>query len=156
MTATPDNSFVVRKDSGESIKLNNWHYHAEIEFLYIRKSTGTWLVGDHIGHFQNGDVVMLGPNLPHCFRHEAGAMESGETICVKFLPAMMGNHFLELPEAKSIQHIIARSNTGLKLEGRTKELRRRHDRKEMLGRFSRQKTRAPVSGYCRKWQTVKK
>ena len=121
MTATPDNSFVVRKDSGESM-LNNWHYHAEIEFLYIRKSTGTWLVGDHIGHFQNGDVVMLGPNLPHCFRHEAGAMESGETICVKFLPAMMGNHFLELPEAKSIQHIIARSNTGLKLEGRTKEL----------------------------------
>ena len=68
-TATPANSFIVRRDVGDNMR-NNWHYHPEIELLYIKRSCGTWLIGDHIGHFQSGDIIMIGPNVPHCFRHE--------------------------------------------------------------------------------------
>ena len=105
--------------------LNNWHYHPEIELLFIKKSSGTWLIGDHIGHFQDGDVVFIGPELPHCFRHEdvyttKNEKAAGETICVKFLPGIFGSHFFELPEMKNINDLIARSNCGLKITGKTK------------------------------------
>lgn len=120
VTHSPEHSFAVRKDVGADMQ-NTWHYHAEIEFLYIRRSAGTWLIGDHIGHFQSGDVVMTGANLPHCFRHESGYMDDGETICVKFLPEILGDHFLQLPEAKSIRTLFSKANTGLQLTGKAKE-----------------------------------
>ena len=69
ITTTPEFSFQIRKDVGDSM-INNWHYHPEIELLFLKKSSGTWLIGDHIGHFENGDVVLVGANLPHCFQHE--------------------------------------------------------------------------------------
>ena len=65
ITSTSESSFLVRKDVGEDM-LNNWHYHPEIELLFMKRSSGTWLIGDHIGHFQSGDIVLLGANLPHC------------------------------------------------------------------------------------------
>lgn len=105
--------------------INNWHYHAEIELLFIRRSAGTWLIGDHIGHFKTGDVVMTGSNLPHCFRHEPDHMENGETICVKFLPGMLGEYFMGLPESKDIRTLFARSANGLRLDG---EIRQRAGR----------------------------
>ncbi len=125
ITATPDYSFLIRKDIGEHM-VNNWHYHPEIELLYIKKSSGTWLIGDHIGHFQSGDVVMIGANLPHCFRHEQNYIsrnkkKAGESICIKFLPEIFGNPFLNLPETKEIKELLIKCNCGIKLTGKTKE-----------------------------------
>jgi AraC-like DNA-binding protein len=104
--------------------LNNWHYHPEIELLFLKKSSGTWLIGDHIGHYQSGDVVMIGANLPHCFRHEADYTlqeTSGEAICVKFVPEIFGSFFLNLPEAKQIKELLAKCNYGLKLTGKIRD-----------------------------------
>ncbi len=124
ITATPQSSFLVRKDVGSSM-LNNWHYHPEIELLFIRRSSGTWLIGDHIGHFKNGDLVLIGPNLPHCFRHEYNYLTrkgkaAGETICVKFVPGIFGSNFLNIPEIKAIKNLLSYCNCGLQLTGKTK------------------------------------
>src|SRR5664279_5688982 len=102
ITSTPEHSFLIRKDVGANM-LNNWHYHPEIELLFFKKSSGTWLIGDHIGHFQSGDVVFLGPDLPHCFRHEKAyttksGRAAGETICVKFMPMIFGSPFFNMSE----------------------------------------------------------
>ena len=40
ITATPEYSFLVRKDVGGNM-INNWHYHPEIELLFIQRSVGT-------------------------------------------------------------------------------------------------------------------
>ncbi len=125
ITNSPQASFLVRKDVGDSM-LNNWHYHPEIELLYFKRSSGTWLIGDHIGHFQNGDLVLLGANLPHCFRHEyeqnkKGGSAAGESICVKFVPAIFGDHFFEMPETREIKTLLTKCNRGLKLTGKIKK-----------------------------------
>lgn len=122
--STPEHSFLIRRDIGENM-VNNWHYHPEIEILFIKKSSGTWLIGDHIGHFQSGDVVFIGPGLPHCFRHEKEytsnrARAAGATICIKFLPDIFGNAFFNLPEAEGIKDLLSKSNCGLQLSGKTK------------------------------------
>jgi len=124
ITTTPAYSFLVRKDTGSDM-VNNWHYHPEIELLFIKRSVGTWLVGDHIGHFKTGDVILVGANLPHCFRHEQDYIQqkgdnAGETICIKFTPEMLGAHFLSLPECKDIRQLFEKCKRGLKLKGKTK------------------------------------
>ncbi|MDN3655544.1 AraC family transcriptional regulator [Ferruginibacter paludis] len=124
ITTTPEASFLVRKDVGESM-LNNWHYHPEVELLYIKKSSGTWLIGDHIGNFDNGDMVLIGANLPHCFRHEyphinKKGIAPGESICIKFVPDIFGSTFLQLPETKAIRQLLSKCNTGLKITGKAK------------------------------------
>ena len=124
MTSTPENSFLVRKDFDEQM-LNDWHYHPEIELLSIKRSSGTWLIGDHIGPFQSGDAVLIGADLPHCFRHESRftvkkEKNTGETTCIKFLPHIFGNGFLELPEAREIKDLLLDSCCGLKLTGSTR------------------------------------
>ncbi len=122
--STPQHSFLIRKDTGENL-VNIWHYHPEIELLLMKRSSGTWLIGDHVGHFQAGDVVLLGANLPHCFRHEYNytmkrSSTAGESICIKFLPDIFGNQLLNLPESLAIKKLLLKCNNGLKLTGKTK------------------------------------
>lgn len=125
ITSTPQSSFLVRKDVGDQI-LNNWHYHPEVELLFIKRSVGTWMVGDHIGPFQSGDMLLIGPNLPHCFRHEYEHIikrdeTAGEAICVKFVPGIFGLQFFNMPETKKIKELLVKCNSGLKLTGKTKK-----------------------------------
>lgn len=42
-----------------------WHFHPEIEIHYVAATTGRYYVGDFIGEFEPGNLVMTGPNLPH-------------------------------------------------------------------------------------------
>ncbi len=42
-----------------------WHFHPEIEIHLITATSGRVFVGDYIGTFAPGNLVMTGPNLPH-------------------------------------------------------------------------------------------
>lgn len=124
VTPNPESSFIVRRDHGKGMR-NNWHYHPEFELLYIKRSSGTWLVGDYIGHFKSGDVVLIGSNLPHSFRHEYEYVEErdnqpGEAIVVLFLKDILGPPFLSLPEAKEISNLLTLAGRGLKVNRKAK------------------------------------
>jgi AraC-like DNA-binding protein len=42
-----------------------WHHHPEFELTLTLNSTGQRFIGDHIGAYGDGDLVLIGPNLPH-------------------------------------------------------------------------------------------
>jgi AraC-like DNA-binding protein len=50
---------------GFPTSLARWHYHDEYELHLIVASTGKTFVGDYIGSFQPGHLVLTGPRLPH-------------------------------------------------------------------------------------------
>lgn len=42
-----------------------WHFHPECELHLVSATNGTYFVGDFIGQFEPGNLVLTGPNLPH-------------------------------------------------------------------------------------------
>ncbi|NCD69063.1 AraC family transcriptional regulator [Mucilaginibacter agri] len=124
-TTTPDHSFNIHKDVGAEM-LSSWHYHPEVELLVIKRSSGTCLIGDYVGPFKNNDVYLLGSNLPHTFRHERKYLHRtdekiGESVVILFEPEMLGNTFLNLPEAKFIQRAVDASKLGLRIKGEARK-----------------------------------
>ena len=118
-----ENSFVVRQDIGSTMR-NNWHYHPECELLFIKKSYGSWFIGDYEGRFTSGDVILLGPGLPHSFIHDVKYVNNGggqgEAIVALFQPDILGDAFLNLPESTDIRKVLELCKRGLKITGITK------------------------------------
>lgn len=100
---------------------NPLHYHPEIELTLILKSYGQRRVGDHIENFSEGDLVLVGSNLPHVWKNDDiffsdNANLKAQAIAVKFLPDFAGKGFLDRPEMMRMNKLLTeKSPFGLKL-----------------------------------------
>ena len=45
-----------------------WHYHPEYELTFTLNSLGQRYIGDHIASYGDGDLALVGPNLPHTWQ----------------------------------------------------------------------------------------
>lgn len=102
-----------------------WHYHPAIEIMYITRGIGTRFVGDCIEQYEEGDVCMIGPNLPHEWRNDDAYFdkESGlraTCICLFFKREIFDPNFIRLPEMNNIRDFIERARRGLKFTGNSK------------------------------------
>lgn len=102
-----------------------WHYHPAIEIMYITRGIGTRFVGDCIEQYEEGDVCMIGPNLPHEWRNDDAYFdkESGlraTCICLFFKREIFDPNFIRLPEMNNIRDLIERAQRGLKFTGNSK------------------------------------
>ncbi|HUX84573.1 MAG TPA: cupin domain-containing protein, partial [Chitinophagaceae bacterium] len=125
VTPNPQHSFSFRIDSGEKL-LSNWHYHPELELVVIIRGSGTRMVGDNMENFQDGDVVLLGSNLPHHWRHEDKFILQPEqtrakALVLHFIETFWGKEFLELPEMREIRNLFETSRQGLRIRGKAKK-----------------------------------
>ncbi|MVM29601.1 helix-turn-helix domain-containing protein [Spirosoma sp. HMF4905] len=96
-----------------------WHYHPEYELTYIANSYGRRFVGDHVEPFQAGDLVLLGPDLPHFWRNDEEFYQAkpglwAESVVVQF-PASFDERLLAaLPEADAVRQLLHRARYGLR------------------------------------------
>src|ERR1700761_8739878 len=79
----------------------DWHYHPEYELTLITDSYGQRLVGDGIADYGPGDLVLLGPNVPHSWR--SGPMKSETSrrhraVVIQFRHDFLGEQFFKLKE----------------------------------------------------------
>lgn len=102
---------------------HTWHYHPEFELIWVVRSHGTRFVGDNIEPYRGGDLVLVGPSLPHCWHNESdGDDDTPEAVVVQFRPETFGRDFLDLPEFEPIKRLFRASKCGLHIEGETAEL----------------------------------
>ena len=52
-------------EHGYPFRTVRWHFHPEYEIHHVVNTTGRYFVGDFIGTFEPGNLVLTGPNLPH-------------------------------------------------------------------------------------------
>ena len=114
-------SFLVKKLQ-EPFFDPNWHFHPHYQLFTVIKGTGTRFIGDDIRHFEEGDTVFLGPNMPHLWRSDRNYFEKEsllktEGIVVYFKEDFLGNDFFEKPEMFDIKSFLKNSERGLDLTG---------------------------------------
>lgn len=129
-------SFLVKKLQ-EPFFDPNWHFHPHYQLFTVIKGTGTRFIGDDIRHFEEGDTVFLGPNMPHLWRSDRNYFEKEsqlktEGIVVYFKEDFLGNDFFEKPEMFDIKSFLKNSERGLDLTG-TLGAAMVRDLKELLG-----------------------
>jgi hypothetical protein len=102
---------------------NPFMFHPEVEILLVIHGSGTRLIGDSVGRFIHGDLVMIGPNVPHVwYSDEKYTKENSnlmsEAIFILFKTDIFGEQFWHLPESKSIYKLIQLSHRGIKPIGK--------------------------------------
>jgi AraC-like DNA-binding protein len=50
---------------GYPFRTVRWHFHPECELHHVVATSGRYFIGDFIGNFAPGNLVLTGPNLPH-------------------------------------------------------------------------------------------
>jgi AraC-like DNA-binding protein len=92
-----------------------WHYHPEYELTYIVKGNGYRIVGNTYENYTEGDLVLLGPNLPHTWTGKAVESEPFEAIVIQFSKEFI-TAFLGFDESYSIKNLLENSARGIAFE----------------------------------------
>lgn len=116
-----DKSFVVFNEKGFHFPCP-WHYHPEFELVLVNKSTGKRMVGDHIGYYNAGDLVLMGPNLPHVWVSDNKYLDKKEMFAadatvVHFSTNFIGQDIFNIPEFSSFSEILKLSSRGIHIRG---------------------------------------
>jgi len=103
-----------------------WHYHPDYELIYMVQGSGKRFVGDSVENFQAGDLIFIGPDVPHVWKSDEEYYQgvkgvNTEVIVIQFKNEALGKGFFSLPELKEIKSILDLSNRGLKVLGKTKQ-----------------------------------
>lgn len=105
--------YLVRTDSSFGFQ---WHFHPEFELTLIVSSEGRRFVGDHIADYRSGDLVLLGPNLPHTWRSEGGGRKH-RAIVIQFRRDFLGSVFFDRPELAGVVKLFGESSRGIVFAG---------------------------------------
>ncbi|HPH46664.1 MAG TPA: AraC family transcriptional regulator [Chryseolinea sp.] len=89
-----------------------WHYHPEYELTLITKGKGKRLVGDSNESFTTGDLVLLGPGLPHTWSSDVVKKKIVSAVVIQFPEEFIGN-FLHLNGFEKIGKLLSTSSHGL-------------------------------------------
>lgn len=111
---------ITQYDGNSNNKSHFWHYHPEIELVYVNGGAGKRQVGSHISYYTSGCVILIGSNLPHCGFTDENTGNKKETV-IQMLPDFLGTGFFGIAEMKNIQHLFNRAKAGLVFIGATKK-----------------------------------
>lgn len=118
-----DKSFIVFNERGSHFPCP-WHYHPEFELVLINKSSGKRMVGDHVGDFDKGDLVLMGPNIPHVWVNDKEFLEKKEAnaadaTVIHFNSDFIGQEIFQIPECSALIEILNLSSRGVHIKGKT-------------------------------------
>ncbi len=130
----PRRSLAVQDAVQEAGYQFTWHVNAEAEVVYFRKgdwpgSSGRRFVGDSIQSFGPGDLVMIGPNVPHTWQSDVPRRASA--VVMQFPLDLF--HLPDVPEATAVAKLLRSCGRGLFFPKPTRDLAARFDALASLG-----------------------
>ena len=116
----PEDTGLVRCLShGFPTPLARWHHHDEYELHLITATSGKAFVGDWIGPFQPGHLVLCGPRLPHNWVSldlpEGGVAERDLVIQFRHEPIAQAAEVI--PELAEVLPLLERARHGIEFFG---------------------------------------
>ena len=104
-----------------------WHYHSEIEILFVVKSSGTSYIGDGIHRFTEGEISIIGENVPHWWKSDGkysdGKDKTGiKALIIQFKKEIFETNFINLAEMGPIKDFLLKSQRGIYYYGKTRRI----------------------------------
>jgi AraC-like DNA-binding protein len=91
-----------------------WHHHPEFELTLTLNSRGQRFIGDHIGRYDEGDLVLIGPYLPHTWHSlERPDPAAPHTALVMWFLPEWAERLTANAELRGVAAMLARAATGL-------------------------------------------
>lgn len=117
--SSTDVGFVRCLSHGFPTPLARWHYHDEYELHLITATSGKVFVGDWIGPFQAGQLVLTGPRLPHNWvsmdMPEGGVALRDLVIQFSHEPLVLASE--TIPELAEVLPLLERAKHGIEFFG---------------------------------------
>lgn len=107
-----EQSFLIRAFGDEAFKAP-YHFHAEYELTLILNGKGKRYIGNHMADFKAGDMVLVGANLPHCWKLVPEKQPDAGAIVIQFAIDFMGDSFFEKPENAPIKSMFQKAANGI-------------------------------------------
>ena len=101
--------------------LAKFNYHPEYELHLVRASSGTMMVGDYLGPFEPGNLVLTGPNVPHNWVSNIAPGEVIRTrdMLIQFTPDWAEKIAALCPELGAIRALFDDAAWGVEFSGAT-------------------------------------
>lgn len=100
---------------------SEYHFHPEFELKYVIESKGKRFVGDTIENFQEGDLILLGPNIPHYWKnddiHDQSDQLQAKAVVVLFDEKFLGEKFFTVQEMLPVKDMLNKAKAGLVFPG---------------------------------------
>lgn len=100
-------------------KAHLWHYHPEIEMVFVNGGSGKRQIGSHLSYYTDGDLILVGSNLPHCGFTDSNTGNKTETV-IQMKPDFLGQGFLGLQETGWITKLFGKAKGGIAFGPETK------------------------------------
>ncbi|MDY0905703.1 AraC family transcriptional regulator [Pedobacter sp. CFBP9032] len=104
----------------ENNKAHLWHYHPEIEMVFVNGGAGKRQIGSHVSYYTDGDLILIGSNLPHCGFTDTHTGNKNETV-IQMKPDFLGEGFMTMQEAKWIAELFDKAKGGIAFGEKTKK-----------------------------------
>ena len=89
---------------------SHWHYHPELELVFFGQGKGMRFIGDDISLYNEGDLFLIGPNLPHTFvSYETDNTTQVEALCIQFPVGL----FASFPECGVLDALFQEASRGI-------------------------------------------
>ena len=111
--------YVRYLEHGAPNPLIRWHYHEEYELHLIVSTQGKVFVGDYIGRFEPGNLVLTGPRLPHNWI-STDVPEEGVPVrdrVLQFSDEPLRKAGELIPEVREIFPLLERARHGIEFIG---------------------------------------
>ena len=105
-------------------KLNEvfyWHFHPEIELVYVEADKGIRHIGDHISTYEGCDLALIGSYIPH-LNFDYGVKATVETVVIQFSETYFEAGLARIPELQKVVDLMERAKTGIAFTGETKRI----------------------------------
>lgn len=103
-------------------KSNKIHSHKNFELNLIISGSGRRIVGNHISSYTKGDLVLLGPNIYHCWEvQETEPDQDAECIVTHFYENIINSDFFNIPELESLVTLLKDAGNGIFFKGKKAE-----------------------------------
>lgn len=99
-----------------------FHFHKICELTWLEQGHGKLIIGDYMGNYSEGELLLQSPELPHLFRSDPSSDRYIKAVAVYFPPAFISHILDDKESANLFGNLLKKAERGLRFYGHSREV----------------------------------